>query len=297
MARKKASDGGGGPNWLDTYADMVTLLLTFFVLLFAMSTVDATKWQTLVKAFSTNKQASATIEQAVLTDPKNPNSGKNFDAGDASSAAQNEDASSAGGSESGASAAANGKVTDFDSLYKYMNDYVKKNGLQDSVQVHKGDNYTFLTFQNSIFFNGDSSVLLDDGKKILDFLGDGIKSIPDQIGEIRFYGHTARADASTTTSAQAFDRALSSDRAKNVLLYVQVKNIIDPGKMVSEGYGEYRPIVPHDGSEATRKKNRRVEIYISKSGKVSSVLDDIYKDINASKGTSSKSTTSSKSSK
>lgn len=289
MARRKSSDGGGGPNWLDTYADMVTLLLTFFVMLFAMSTVDATKWQTLVKAFSTNKQTTASIEQAVQTNPSNPNSGKNFDAGDsaiASSAAQTASASSTLGA--GTSSVFTGKVTDFDSLYLYMNSYVKNNNLQDSVQVHKGDNYTFITFQNSIFFDGDSSVLRDEGKKTMDYLCGGIKGIPDQIGEIRFYGHTAQAGGATTTAAQAFDRGLSSDRAKNVLLYVQVKNIIDPGKMVSEGYGEYRPIVPHDGTEATRKKNRRVEIYISKSGKVSSVLDDIYKDIESTKNTGSK---------
>lgn len=278
MARKRI-EGGGGPNWLDTYADMVTLLLTFFVMLFAMSTMDASKWQTLVKAFATNKQATATIEQAITASPSSLSSGANFDAGKITS-------TSSGGTSENASSASNGKVTDFDSLYKYMNDYVNEKGLQSSVQVHKGDNYTFITFQNSIFFNGDSSVLRDDGKKILDFLCGGIKNIPDQIGEIRFYGHTARAGGSTTLAAQAFDRSLSSDRAKNVLLYVQVKNIIDPGKMVSEGYGEYRPIVPHDNTEATRAKNRRVEVYISKSGKVSSVLDDIYKDINSSGSTS-----------
>ncbi|MDF1494248.1 OmpA/MotB family protein [Caproiciproducens sp. CPB-2] len=283
MARKKADPGGGGPNWLDTYADMVTLLLTFFVMLFAMSTMDATKWQKLVKAFSTNKQAAATMEQAIQSDALNSDSGSYFDA-DAS--ASNVSSESGQGEEAG-SGDGSDQVTDFDSLYKYLNDYVHKNGLQDSVQVHKEDNYTFLTFQNSIFFNGDSSELRDDGKKILDFVCDGIKNIPDQIGEIRFYGHTARAGNSTTTTAQAFDRALSSDRAKNVLLYVQLKNIIDPAKMVSEGYGEYRPIVPHDGTEATRAKNRRVEIYISKAGKVSSVLDEVYKDIGSadSKGT------------
>jgi len=285
LARKK-SEGGGGPNWLDTYADMVTLLLTFFVMLFAMSTVDASKWQTLVKAFSTNKPATATIEQAITASSQNSGTGKTFDA-DKSLSSSSPSTSSDASSEITSSTPTD-KVTDFDSLYKYMNDYVNRNGLQNSVQVHKGDSYTFITFQNSIFFNGDSSVLRDDGKKILDFLCNGIKNIPDQIGEIRFYGHTARAGESTSIAAQAFDRSLSSDRAKNVLIYVQIKNIIDPGKMVSEGYGEYRPIVPHNNTEVNRAKNRRVEVYISKSGKVSSVLDDIYKDIKSSSGTSSK---------
>jgi chemotaxis protein MotB len=277
VARKKA-EGGGGPNWLDTYADMVTLLLTFFVMLFAMSTMDANKWQTLVSAFASNKHATATIEQAIKSNSSALSSEASFEA---------DTAGGQGEGQSTSSALSDGKVTDFDSLYQYMNNYVNQNGLQSSVQVHKADSYTFITFQNSIFFDGDSSVLRPEGKKILDFLCGGIKDIPNQIGEIRFYGHTAQASGSTTLSEQAFDRSLSSDRAKNVLLYVQVKNIIDPGKMISEGYGEYRPIVPHDGTEATRAKNRRVEVYISKSGKTSSVLDEIYKEIYSPKGSNS----------
>ena len=44
MAIKKKSGGGGGANWMDTYGDMVTLLLCFFVLLYSMSTISEDKW-------------------------------------------------------------------------------------------------------------------------------------------------------------------------------------------------------------------------------------------------------------
>ncbi len=46
---KKKSGGGGGANWMDTYGDMVTLLLCFFVLLYSISTVDQNKWILLVQ--------------------------------------------------------------------------------------------------------------------------------------------------------------------------------------------------------------------------------------------------------
>ena len=52
MALKKKSGGGGGANWMDTYGDMVTLLLCFFVLLYSMSTIDSSKWQALVMSFN-----------------------------------------------------------------------------------------------------------------------------------------------------------------------------------------------------------------------------------------------------
>ena len=58
--KKKKRDSGGGGSWLDTYADMVTLLLTFFVLLFSMSTVEQSKWEALVESF-TGKNPSSNV--------------------------------------------------------------------------------------------------------------------------------------------------------------------------------------------------------------------------------------------
>ena len=51
MKRKKRS-GGGGANWMDTYGDMVTLLLCFFVLLYSMSTISEENWKALVMSFN-----------------------------------------------------------------------------------------------------------------------------------------------------------------------------------------------------------------------------------------------------
>ena len=246
---------------------MVTLMLTFFVMLFAMSSMDSSKWKQLVTAFASKQPVTASAQQSAST--------KDISVSELTAQLNAASAGAAKGTSSGK------KEMDFDDLYQYIKGYVDQKGLGSSVTVHKGDGYTFITFQNSIFFNGDSAVLRDDGKSILDYISTGIKNVSGQVGEIRFYGHTARADDQKTQASLAFDRKLSTDRASNVLLYIQYKNIVDPKKMVSEGYGEYRPIVPHDGTEATRVKNRRVEIYISKAGSSSRTLDDIYAQINS----------------
>lgn len=273
MARRKPDEGGGGPSWMDTYADMVTLMLTFFVMLFAMSSMDSAKWKKLVTAFSGNRQATQVVEQAAA---QSTTASAVLDQTFTAPAQSGGEGGEGGGGSSGS-----GKM-DFDDLYKYIKNYVDQKNLGSSVAVHKGDGYTFITFQNSIFFSGDSAVLRDEGKGILDYLCSGLKQVSGDVGEMRFYGHTARADNQKTPESLAFDRKLSTDRASNVLLYVQYKNIVDPKKMVAEGYGEYRPLVPHDGTEATRVKNRRVDIYIAKAGTANKTLDEIYDEIDPS---------------
>ena len=58
---KKKKSGGGGANWMDTYGDMVTLLLCFFVLLYSMSTISEENWKALVMSF--NPLADLTIRE------------------------------------------------------------------------------------------------------------------------------------------------------------------------------------------------------------------------------------------
>lgn len=255
MSRKRKEDEGGGYSWMDTYGDLVTLLLTFFVLLYAMSSMDASKWKALASAFNT--RAAAEISTSANS---NSNSGANSSPGDGNVT----------------------QVSDFSQLYDYMNNYVQSNGLSETVQLADGEGYTFITFQNSIFFDGDSAVLKNNGKVILDYLANGLAGIPEQIGEIIVCGHTSQTweDVQGTPSAIIFDRQLSAERATQVVLYLQFKNILDPGKFVAEGYGQYRPAVPHDGTEATRIKNRRVEIYIIEKGNNSLTLNEINNQIN-----------------
>ncbi|MDD2569268.1 MAG: flagellar motor protein MotB [Clostridia bacterium] len=263
MRKRKKRDYPKGSNWLETYADMVTLLLTFFVMLFSMSSVDAGKWKVLVEAFAANSQITQELDLSQLEGQAKQ---ELPDPEDLAAAAANANVE---------------KVTEFNQLYNYLQKYIEENNLQGSVQIHKGDGYNFLTFTNNIFFDGNSAVLRPEGKEVLNFLCGAIKNIPNQIEEIRFFGHTAKDSVVVTAETQTFNRQLSMDRAGNVLLFVQLKGVIDPKKLVAEGYGSYRPIVPHDDTEATRIKNRRVEIYISEDGTDTKSLDVIYDDIKA----------------
>ena len=61
MKRKKKE--GGGANWMDTYGDLVTLLLCFFVLLYSISTIDQAKWIQIVKSFNPDAKEVSQIAE------------------------------------------------------------------------------------------------------------------------------------------------------------------------------------------------------------------------------------------
>lgn len=230
--RKKSGSVSGGANWMDTYGDMVTLLLTFFVLLYASSSVDEAKWQYILQAFTSN----GSIVNPIVA-PQNPDS--NVD-----QPYVTDDL-------------ADGELPEtFDQLYQYLVQYVEKNQLQSSVEVEKGQSNIYLKFRDNIFFSGDSSVLLQEGKTILGSMGVGIKAVDDKILLIKVCGHTADAKFS-----QVDDTLLSAVRAVNVVNFLRDANLINRLKLRSEGYGNSRPIAPND-TEENMRKNRRVEIII-----------------------------------
>ena len=144
----------------------------------------------------------------------------------------------------------------FDQLYEYLQNYVDRNKLSDSVTVDKGASHVYLRFQNRIFFNGDSAVLLDNGKNILDGLSDGINSVEHLILSVRVNGHTAEYALSPVDGWQ-----LSASRANNVREYLTEIGVLSPERYSVGAFGKYRPIDSND-TEEHRQSNRRVEIIV-----------------------------------
>ncbi|MDO5062386.1 MAG: flagellar motor protein MotB [Peptostreptococcaceae bacterium] len=250
VKRNKRSSGGGGPGWLATYSDMVTLLLCFFVLLYSISSVDAAKWAIVVKSF--NPDAGKEVAQIITGEPADESK---FDSTEVT---------------------ANTEIDSLDKLYFVLSKEIADQNLQSDVEIRKGDGFAFVTFRNNVFFSGDSYALLPEGKKVLDIFTSVIGDATDIIQEIQVLGHTSQASPNQVNDVE-FDRFLSSNRASEVLVYIQQKNIIDPAKLVSSSYGQFRPVSPFDTAE-NRAKNRRVEILITENGAVVKALDEYYKE-------------------
>ncbi|MEG1942572.1 MAG: flagellar motor protein MotB, partial [Angelakisella sp.] len=239
MAKKKHGDDGGGYSWMDTYGDMVTLLLTFFVMLFSMSTINAEKWEMLVKSF---QSVGGNSDQIVLA-PEGTGNDFASNHGDAGPDATDE------------------KVNletmlpeNFDQLFEYLKTYIAENGMEGTVEVQKnGDSSVYIRFADNIFFNPDSAVLLPDNSGILEFLGRCLINLESQIRVTRIDGHTADPKIENYNIS---DRTLSTDRANSVLLYFEDTAGVDPQKLVSSGYGKNYPVADNNTPEG-RMKNRR----------------------------------------
>lgn len=247
-ARKKSSVNKDA--WLNTYADMITLILVFFVLLYSMSSLDKGKYEMLVKAFTTDPDVLEQLMQMEL-DEAEQNAQQEIQQGQKIEIAD---------------------VEDLDDLYQYLSQYIEENELQNSVQIEKNDNVVYIRFMSSLFFEPDLAVLKATGVNVLAFVGEALGQVEAIAKFIRIDGHTAEAPAGGST---VNNRDLSTERANVVLKYLEANFIKDPSKLYAVGYGMYRPVAPND-IEANRAKNRRVEILVGKEDPLQDELDQLY---------------------
>ncbi|MCI8971699.1 MAG: flagellar motor protein MotB [Oscillibacter sp.] len=239
MALKKKSSGGGGANWMDTYGDMVTLLLCFFVLLYSMSTISEDNWKAIVQSFN----PSAVLTPTATTGAGGPDADNDGTTGQMPVEEMQEQVEQ-----------------DMASLLQQIQEFVQQENLQDAVTVSQDGGKIFVTFSQSVFFGGDSSVILKEAYPVLDSMCEMLSSVAESLDEVRIQGHTARAG--TGPNGVIKDRTLASERATNVVMYIQQHSDVPPSCLVSEGFGEWRPVAPNDTAE-NRAKNRRVEMIIS----------------------------------
>ncbi len=256
MAKKKKQESSGG-GWMATYGDMVTLLLCFFVLLYAMSSMDEVKWAILVQ--SVNPDAKQ-VSQIVMS----PETEEGYDV--------------AGGVEGDEVDPDDEGVDDeLDQLFEKLKEFIEENELQSDVEITKGENYTFITFLNNIFFLGNDYEIQPQGRLVLDFLGEAMDEASHIIKEVQILGHTSQGEPDVPNDTEV-DRFLSTNRASEVATYIDLMGIVDSNKIIATGFGQHRPISPFDTAE-NRAKNRRVEIIITEENSITDQLNDYYYDV------------------
>lgn len=221
-------------EWLNTYADMITLVLTFFVLLYSISNVNIAKLEQIANAMQKKLGLETNVElKDVPPELKYP--------------AVGEDSVPNG-------IPTDQPLTEMQSMANSIRQYMEAQNI--GVSVSSRENYLYLRFKNDLLFGPDSSVLLDNSKSALDYIGTMLREDDGEISAVYINGHTAEAAGSLVN-----DRLLSSERAANVAIYLEEKAGVDPRKLITRGYGKYYPIADNTTKEG-REQNRRVDMII-----------------------------------
>ena len=253
-----AGRGGGGEEpeertdlWMTTYADMVTLLMTFFVLMFAISNVDASKASLLFAALSRD---GLTAEQFMELQPDHlPD-----DDYERFPTTSSPSASPPGGSDTDGFFG----NEELEALANLIEEYITENGLGDRISLTFDGDFLLLTLANDIWFVSGSADITPRMREIAAELAQLLASTfsADNPFEIVVEGHTDNVPINTARYPSNWH--VSKDRATNFLEILYLESGIDPAYFYAKACGEYRPIASNSTSEG-RQMNRRVEIKIS----------------------------------
>jgi len=218
----------GLPGWLATFGDLMSLLLTFFVLLLSFSTMEVVDFQHAMGALqgamgvlSGEPQLSLPIQESM------PKSEGNLQQAEVIAKAAKE-----------------------------IEAAIEEAGLQGDVKLEESITGLVIRIADKLFFETASSQLKPETLSILDRLGVVLKPLANNIN---VQGHTDNRIINTEQYASNWE--LSGIRALQVAKHFIERSGVSPDRISFTGYSEYRPLVPNN-SEARMARNRRVEIHI-----------------------------------
>ncbi|MBU0905066.1 MAG: flagellar motor protein MotB [Firmicutes bacterium] len=224
-------------SWLIPYADLLTLLLALFIVLFASSTVDVQKLENLSVVFNEIFDGGMGVMEnpspAPLPIPEAPNES------DQESSAFIEDQKS------------------LEEIQNRVDEYIAVNELESQLATELTDEGLLLTIRDSVLFDPGSANIKTEYSQIAAEIATLLEFDPPR--SIIVTGHTDNIPMNTSEFASNWE--LSVMRAVNFLKMVVENPDLNPLLFSAKGYGEFKPIASNDTAEG-RAQNRRVEVLI-----------------------------------
>jgi chemotaxis protein MotB len=260
---KKQSDDGDGANWMTTYSDLVTLLLTFFVMLFSMAAIDSQKYEEVRKSLRSSflniaggdkllKNEGEVIFNLTEQSPPGKDQEKTEEGQEQEEGKQTQEY------EKEIIEKANQLIAErAEAVKKEMAETIERLGLSDQVSVVREQRNVIFRIDSIILFELGKADIKDSGKEVLNKLSTLLAEIGN---DILIQGHADDLPINTVLFPSNWE--LSTKRATNVVKYLIESCKLPPEKLTATGNGEFRPIKPNDTPE-NRQANRRVDIVIS----------------------------------
>jgi chemotaxis protein MotB len=241
MARKKKpEEHANHERWLVSYADFITLLFAFFVVMFAVSQVDSKKMGRFTESFN------EALEWQVLN-----GEGRGL---------------MVGHKPPSDNAASQGLAAPVQARHDYSTEKeaIQKGLAQKASSIPELAGLTVLEIRGELVLRLPERLMFDigeaamnpGGKTALEAIADELRARPVRI---RIEGHTD--GASIRTSKYPSNWELSTARAMAVVAMLLESKKIEPFRLAAAGYGEHHPIASNDSPEG-RAQNRRVDIIV-----------------------------------
>ncbi len=224
----------GHSRWMIPYADLLTLLLGLFMVLFSLSKVD----NETLKIYSEQLQNSLQQQNTLLITAQSLNSENNLPISQTGSPMSDDDTS----------------IHPEDMLLEDM--IAQDLKIQSGISVSREERGVVISMEENILFPLGSADLTSNAKTTLDQLAISLQEVSRPI---RVEGHTDNTPIATAKYPSNWE--LSTARATNILKYLISKHHFKPDQLSATGYGEYHPIAENSSIEG-KQKNRRVDIVI-----------------------------------
>ncbi|WP_128895531.1 flagellar motor protein MotB [Longirhabdus pacifica] len=243
--RKQSEDEHMDESWLIPYADLMTLMLALFIVLFASSQIDQKKLEQLSQAFSSSFSGNHLFESSTALPV--------YEIGSVTNREQLYMDKDGVSKENEVLQ----EEIELLELQEQMDRYIESKGLSAQLETVLNEVELMITIKEQALFDSGSAAVKDEGQILASALSEMMIQYPDY--EIIIAGHTDNQPIATREYPSNWD--LSADRALNFMkLLLQDENAY-PQRFSAVGYGEFRPIASNEEMEG-RALNRRVEINI-----------------------------------
>lgn len=239
MRKSSKKEKDDTERWMLSYLDFITLLMIFFLMMYAISNVDSKKAQELARSLKIAFNQGSGQNVIAISDSTNSPP-------DVVDSTNDPDDSSA-------------ETEKLSDIKEKVDDLVNNSELKGSVTTSIQERGLIISFNDNVFFNSGEAEIKPDWQSKLISISKILNGIDNYI---HVEGHTDNVAINTNYFHSNWQ--LSAVRAANVVEFLISKGNVKPERLSSLGYGEYRPVQSNDTEEG-RAANRRVDIVILNS--------------------------------
>ncbi|MFT8319858.1 MAG: flagellar motor protein MotB [Bacillus sp. (in: firmicutes)] len=252
--KKEHHDEHVDESWLVPYSDLLTLLLALFIVLYAMSSVDAKKFAALANVFNKEFQSGTGIFEYPSPAPSPVEEKVDLDNANKKQEKSN---SSSMTEEELENLQKQQEQNQLKTIQEKVNSYIKEEKLTNKLETSLTDEGLLVSIRDNVLFASGSASIRADDKKVVAEIAKLL--IMDPPRSIIISGHTDNVPIHNSNFESNWE--LSVTRAINFMKLLLNNDKLDPSAFSAKGYGEFKPIASNKTAKG-KEKNRRVEILI-----------------------------------